>query len=283
MTVTARVDLIALDIDGTVLTPDHRIAPSTVAAIAAARRRGVRIVLASSRGPVALAAIQEELDLRDEWFIGYQGALVGRRTDRGLDVLAEHPLDPVDAGDVEDRALALGLSVGRYIGGRWRVPAVTEAIRAEAALTGETPIPGTAGERNADDAPHKVLAIAGSTGEVPALEELARTLPSGVSGTFSHRTFLEVTAAGVDKASGLRPLLEHLGVPAERTGAVGDGFNDLGLFAAVGHPIAMGHAPDPVKAAAGWVTGTNSRDGVAHALARLGAAPAPAGSKVASR
>src|SRR3712207_4166269 len=55
------VDLVALAADGTVLTPDHGIAASTTAAVAAARRRGVRVVLASSRGPAALAAIQDEL------------------------------------------------------------------------------------------------------------------------------------------------------------------------------------------------------------------------------
>lgn len=269
------VDLVALDIDGTVLTPDHRIAPSTVAAVAEARRRGVEIVLASSRGPVALAPIQAELGLTDEWFIGYQGALVGRRRGADLDVLAEEPLDRRDARDVEDRALALGLSVGRYIGPRWRVPRITDAIRREAAITGETPLLSTAAERDADGRPHKLLVIAGDVDRIAALDRLARELPSGLSATFSHRTYLEITAAGVDKATGLRPLLEHLAVPRGRSAAVGDGLNDLALFAAVSRPIAMGHAPSDVIGAAGWVTRTNTDDGVAHALAHLGVAPPP--------
>jgi Cof subfamily protein (haloacid dehalogenase superfamily) len=269
------VDLVALDIDGTVLRPDHSIAPSTAAAVHAARRRGVRIVLASSRGPVALAAIQQELGLTHEWFIGYQGALVARRVDAGLEVLAEKPMDPADAGEVEERAVSLGLSVGRYAGLRWRVPQLTEAIRAEAAITGETPVVGTREQRDADGAPHKVLAIAGDVDRIPALDLLAREVPGGVEATFSHRTYLEVTATGVDKASGLRPLLAHLAIRPDRTAAVGDGLNDLTLFAAVASPIAMGHAPPAVLAAATWVTRTNTDDGVAHALARLGVAPSP--------
>jgi len=269
------VDLVALDIDGTVLTPDARIAPSTVAAVAAARLQGVRVVLASSRGPVALEAIQAELGLSDEWFIGYQGALVARRRGTGLEVLAETPLDSAAARQIEDRAVALGLSVGRYVGSRWHVPACTDAIRAEARLTGETPRLSTPEERDADAAPHKVLVIAGGVERIPALERLTRELPEGVSAAFSHPTYLEVTAAGVDKATGLRPLLEHLGIRAERTGAVGDGLNDLALFEAVAVPIAMGHAPPALKAAAVWISATNTQDGVAHALARLGVAVRP--------
>lgn len=267
------VALVALDIDGTVLTPEGRIAHSTRTAVHVARRNGVRVVLASSRGPVALEGIQRELGLADEWFIGYQGALVGRRVGGGLDVLAEQPLDPDVATEVEDRALRHGLSVGRYIGPRWRVPRLTAAIRVEATLTGETPLVSTPEDRAADGAPHKVLAIAAAEEEIPALESLADELPTTVTATFSHRSFLEVTAAGVDKAAGLRPLLRHLGIPTGRTAAVGDGPNDLALFAAVAHPIAMGQASPEVKAAARWVTSGNGRDGVAHAFARLGLLP----------
>ena len=41
--------LIALDADGTLLTSDGRILPSTVQAIAWARSRGVRVILATGR------------------------------------------------------------------------------------------------------------------------------------------------------------------------------------------------------------------------------------------
>jgi hydroxymethylpyrimidine pyrophosphatase-like HAD family hydrolase len=124
-------------------------------------------------------------------------------------------------------------------------------------------------ESDADAAPHKILVIAEPAG-IPELARLADDLPPGLSATFSHANYLEITAAGVDKASGLRPLIAHLGIPAERTAAVGDGLNDLALFGAVAQPIAMGHAPTQVKAAARWVTSSNDDGGVARALAWLG-------------
>ena len=45
----ARCDLIALDLDGTALLPDHTLAPETCRAIAAARVQGVRVVIATGR------------------------------------------------------------------------------------------------------------------------------------------------------------------------------------------------------------------------------------------
>jgi Cof subfamily protein (haloacid dehalogenase superfamily) len=277
------VRLVALDVDGTVLDERLQVADSTRAAVAEARERGVHVVLASSRGPEALAFVQEALGLRDEWFVGYQGALVARRKgdarddalDAALDVLAETRMALPVARAVEEAAVARGLSVGRYAGLRWRVPEVTDAIRREAATTGETPVPGAPDERDADGPPHKVLVIAPDDDRIADLHALADALPPEVTATFSHRTYLEVTAAGVDKASGLGPLLDALALDADATAAVGDGANDLALFRAVGCAIAMGQAADEVRAAASWVTGTVWDDGVARALAYLGVAPAP--------
>jgi len=270
------VSLVALDVDGTVLTPEGRIAPSTRAAVAEVRRRSVRVVLASSRGPVALERIQAELGLQHEWFVGFQGALVARRAEAGLEVLDQTRIDPAAAREVEALALAEGLSIGRYAGLGWRVPRLTDAIRREAAETGERPVLSTPEESDAGEAPHKLAAIA--DGNADALPRLAARLPAAVTATLSHPDFLEITAAGVDKGSGLRALLAALGIPAARTAAVGDGPNDLGMFAVVGHPVAMGQAPPEVLAAAGWVTTGNADDGVARALDHLGvlddAAPA---------
>jgi Cof subfamily protein (haloacid dehalogenase superfamily) len=268
----AAIELVALDIDGTVLTPEQGIASSTSSAIAQARERGVRLVLASSRGPAALEGIQAQLGLRGEWFVGYQGALVARWVGGKLEVLANTPLDVELANVIEDRAVAAGLSVGRYIGCRWRVPRMTEAIEREACITGDRPMLSGADDSDGDAAPHKVLVISGDDRGLEALRALAKSLPGEVTATFSHMNYLEITATGVDKAHGLRPVVAHLGIPRHRTAAIGDGLNDLALFAAVAYPIAMGQAVAQVQAAAQWVTGSNTDEGVARALAHLGLA-----------
>lgn len=267
---TGPIRLVALDIDGTVLLPDGSIAPSTVAAVTAARRAGVRVVLASSRGPVALERIADALHLRREWFVGYQGALVARERGKTLEVLHDTRIESAAAREVEDRAVASRLSVGRYVGSRWLVRELTDAIRHEATTTGERPTLSTPEEADADAPPHKLMVVADGEAHPCALEELAGALPDTVTATLSHPSCLEVTAAGVDKGSGIRPLAERLGIPVEAIAAVGDGRNDIGLFGSVGHPVAMGQSAPEVRAAASWVTSSVTEDGVARALHHLG-------------
>lgn len=73
----------------------------------------------------------------------------------------------------------------------------------------------------------------------------------------------------MSKGSGLQALAARYGVPRARILAIGDGRNDLPLFAASGYAIAMGNADAQVRARADLVAPTNDDDGVAWALERL--------------
>ena len=61
----------------------------------------------------------------------------------------------------------------------------------------------------------------------------------------------------------------HLGIAMEQTAAIGDGGNDPAMFHRAGLSIAMGQAPEEVRAQAQVVTGTNLEDGVAQAIDRF--------------
>ena len=188
-------------------------------------------------------------------------------------MLSELRIDPAAAREAEDRALAAGLSIGRYVGPRLRARELTPALRHEAAATGEHLVLSTPDEAEDDDPPHKLMVIADGEAQLAALVGLLDALPATVTATMSHPGFLEITARGVDKASGIAPLAARLDLPLDAIAAVGDGPNDLGLFAAVGHPIAMGQARAEVRAAASWVTTAVTDDGVARALTHLGVVP----------
>lgn len=56
--------LLALDMDGTLLTTDKKVSKNTEAAIKAAEEKGVKIVLASGRPLDGLNRYLEELDLK---------------------------------------------------------------------------------------------------------------------------------------------------------------------------------------------------------------------------
>src|SRR6185295_18126065 len=70
-----RYSVLALDLDGTLLTDDLRITGRTHAAIRRARERGVAVVLASARPPRSMRRYHRELEL-DTPLVAYNGALV---------------------------------------------------------------------------------------------------------------------------------------------------------------------------------------------------------------
>jgi hydroxymethylpyrimidine pyrophosphatase-like HAD family hydrolase len=80
---------------------------------------------------------------------------------------------------------------------------------------------------------------------------------------------VEVSAAGVTKATGLAWVADKLGVPASDAVAFGDMPNDLPMLAWAGRGVAMANAHPWVLAAADEVTLANDEDGVAHYLDRL--------------
>ena len=84
----------------------------------------------------------------------------------------------------------------------------------------------------------------------------------------SESYFLELTALGVTKSSGLERLLAHLGESREALMACGDGLNDLDMLSYAGLGVAMANAYAQTKAVAKAVTGSNDQDGVAQAVYR---------------
>ena len=77
---------------------------------------------------------------------------------------------------------------------------------------------------------------------------------------------LELTATGVDKGVGLTKLCEALGIPVSASIAVGDADNDLSVLRAAGLAVAMGNALDSVKAISDVTVADCDHDGCAEAI-----------------
>ncbi|MGL5828753.1 MAG: HAD family hydrolase, partial [Angustibacter sp.] len=101
------------------------------------------------------------------------------------------------------------------------------------------------------------------------LEVSAELGLTGASYAVGWSAWLDISPLGVDKAYGLASLADRLGYKAQDVLAIGDGRNDLSMFAWAGQSIAMGQAEDEVKAAADEVCGTVEQDGLAEILERL--------------
>jgi Cof subfamily protein (haloacid dehalogenase superfamily) len=270
MKYTRRARLLALDVDGTLLTDELQITAATRAAVRQVISHGVQVVLASARGPKALHSIIAELKIAG-LAICYSGALTCRLNPDPrvpAEVVNEQRMSLSSAHLVLSNALELGISVGWFTGDLWYIPGWDPALHHEGMITGVTPIVAP-DFMHFKEAPHKLQAIVGELALVPRLYALASVLPRDCVGQFSYETYLEIIHQGVDKATALLTLGEQLGIAPSEMVAIGDMENDIAMLRMSALGIAMGNAPINVQVEADWLTDTNNRDGVAAAIERL--------------
>lgn len=260
--------LFALDLDGTLLSSDHQVSIATQAAVAHVRRRGAEVLLASSRGPRAMEPTLRSLQLTDPAaFVASQGAITGSyAAEGGLRVIDRQPMPADLAKDLVKRATAAGIAVNWFTGPHWYVSFINHTIEQEAHIMHDTPRVRDLLAENSS--PDKLLLIAPSA-DVTPLEMLAADLPRGLAAQISNPNYLEVTRSDVDKASAVKKFCQTRGIRAAEVVAIGDGPNDLGLFAFAGISIAPANARPQVLQAASFLTRSNDDDGVAYALTTL--------------
>ncbi|XVE97615.1 hypothetical protein REPUB_Repub03eG0034100 [Reevesia pubescens] len=79
---------------------------------------------------------------------------------------------------------------------------------------------------------------------------------------------LEIIPFGTSKGSGVKMLLDHLGVSAKEIMAIGDGENDVEMLELASLGIALSNGSEKTKAVADVIGVSNDEDGVADAIYR---------------
>lgn len=264
----ARVRLVATDLDGTLLRTDGTVSPRTRAALAGIRRAGIVLVLVTARPPRFLRRLAEAEGLAG-LAICCNGALV-YDLDRG-EIVRHRPLGAEAAG-----RLVAGLREAAP-GGCFAVEAGERYgwEPAYAALAGALVEPGgVAGDALAlcRESVTKLIVRHPALAAEALLPLVRRIAGDAAYATHSGAPFVEVAAAGVQKAAALAALCADLGVAAGETIAFGDMPNDLPLLRWAGYAVAVANAHPEVLRAADEVTLANGEDGVAVVLERLLAA-----------
>jgi len=267
---THRPRLVAIDVDHTLLRSDRTLAQETVAAAQVARAAGIQLTLASSRPPGGMWQYLQALGIvAPSAFVGFQGALVASfDADGRPSVIATTPIELAVAGQVAEAARSLGVATSWYTPTGWFVDEVTDEIAHEGSIVGMAP--QLVADFDGLEAPVKILFIARHPEEIEALR---RVMPASVTAETSNAAYLEITARGVDKATGVEVIAGGLDVPFSEVVAIGDGRNDLGLFRRVGTSVAPANADPSVLAEADYIAPSNDADGVAATLRWLAGLP----------
>jgi len=268
--------MVVADIDGTLLTSDRRITPGVAAAVRAAQARGVRVCLATGRIWLSAEPYVRRLGA-DPPAILYNGGLVYDFATGA--VLRRVPLDAAQARAALEILRGIPeVQPHLYVDDRVftsRANELTERYRRKDGLPVEE-----VGDLVAflSREPMKILIIGARADLERAAAQLAR-LPLPIHTVFSEETYLEVLPPGSSKGAALAFVAERLGIPLGDVIAVGDNLNDLEMLQAAGLGVAMGNAPEALRARASYVAPANDQEGLRAVIERFvlgGAQGAPA-------
>lgn len=262
------IELVATDIDGTLLNSRGEVSPRNRAALDAAAEAGLLVAFVTGRPPRWLDDLIEATG-HTGVAVGANGAVIWDMARE--EMISSHCLDP---DDLRDLAQSL----------REAFPRVAFAIEfglsfaAEPSYVHDWEISPRFDRRGVRIPPPRI----GSLDEIvdqPAVKLLVKdrtvdpdtflaeaTKVIGERATLTHSSsfgLLELSAPGITKATGLADLTRRLGVTAEQVAAIGDMPNDLPMLEWAGTSYAVGNAHPEVKAAADQVTVTNDEDAVA--------------------
>ncbi|WP_285803887.1 Cof-type HAD-IIB family hydrolase [Alkalicoccobacillus plakortidis] len=258
--------LIALDLDGTLLTDDKKISSRSKQAIAQAKAEGHLVAISTGRPVRASIQYYRELGLNTP-MVNFNGAFV-HHPDVSAFGSYHTPLDLKTAKAVIETCEAFQVSNimvevidDFYL--RYKDELFVEAFTA-----GRNPIDYGNLLTLLKDSPTSVL-IHPQENQSDSLRNLlqeshAEVIEQRVWG--APWSIIEIIRAGVNKAVGLKRIADYYGIPKDRIIAFGDEDNDLEMLEYAGAGVAMGNAIPSLKTTANFVTGTNEEDGIADYL-----------------
>lgn len=257
--------LLALDLDGTLLTSNKKITPRTKILIQQLAEQGTIIALASGRTMSGIRGVINELsvDSKNLYIIACNGAQIWSESAQqfianqllpandihlfrqwchavGIACYAQHAQELI----VEDNQ-GIPVRAGQY--SRLSIKRTLDVLLLNA------PVP-------------KMMFIE----DAVILDSLIQVIPERLSGKYqcvrSEPNYYEIMVKGVNKGEACRVLAQHLSMPFDTVLAMGNERNDCEMLRFAGKGIAMGNADDIVRQCADYITTSNDEEGVANAL-----------------
>ncbi|WP_432719647.1 Cof-type HAD-IIB family hydrolase [Jeongeupia wiesaeckerbachi] len=229
--------VIASDLDGTLLDGDHTASAFTAQTLQTLQARGIPLIIATGRHYCDVRGIRAALGIRAH-LITSNGA---RIHDPDNQLMYARNIAPAIVREMMQPEFSEGASVNLYLDEEWLIGAPNERLMDMHKDSGFTyrvdDLPKHSGEGVA-----KVLYIAEPAHLAKIEARLYERFGHGLYITYSLPDCLEIMAPTVSKGHALQVVLDSLQLPMAHCVAFGDGLNDLDMLGTAGHPFMMANA-----------------------------------------
>lgn len=259
-----------VDVDGTLIKSDHTVSKPTKQTIQQLIDKKVLVVLVSARPLGGIIPISKSIGTLDLPIASLNGGYIVLNNE----VIFESHIDLSIVSGLHEQLMSYGVTLLYYqqeecfaevmnmhVEKEQKVTKVPVVIQPFAETLKQWEIKKTG--------PNKILIVSTPA----AVQKMQKTLLSQYGDQLnicsSKPSYLEIMNSAASKTNAIKFLLNKYGLKREEIIVIGDNFNDKEMIEFGGMGVAMGNAPDEVKAAANFVTDTNNNDGVHKALVKF--------------
>jgi len=259
--------LLVVDIDGTLIGKDGHVSAEDREALAKVRRAGIGVSLSTGRAAQGCLPIIDRLAL-DGYHVFFDGALVSNFSE---EVYAE-PIDSEVVKEAIEFTRQNDIYLELYSASRFFVERENWATEIHHQFFNLEPVVVDFSGIWERERIIKGGVVTASPEEAAKAKNFRlkfnRSLHFSLarSPAYPGVDFFNIVDLGVSKGKALAALASHLGISTAEVMAIGDGTNDIPLFSSAGLAVAMGNAPDEVKAAAHYITLDVDHSGLAAAV-----------------
>ena len=272
MTKPHRYKLLLTDVDGTLIRKDGSISEENLAALRVAHEAGVHISICTGRSMLSSAKQVQALGF-DGFHAFYDGGFICHGTSG--EVLHAGAIPPalvrklVNFADEHDFYVEFSTGRHSYASRPCPIPEIKSvAFNAEHAT-------GSLADIENGGPIVQGLLVSTTEEDKRTVEELAvKLVPDlqllhGPSFLTPGLNLAVALAGGTSKGGAITHFCTYHGLTQDEVMAIGDWHNDISMLKEAGLGVAMGQAPDEVKAAADYVTASIDEDGLAEAIKKF--------------
>lgn len=262
--------LVAIDLDGTLVTDNKELTSKTVETIKKASEKGVKIMISSGRAFYRLEKFIDELGLRKEnqCTSCFNGGMIVENITKKM--LYSKSLEAEEVKELIQLGKTLELPIMIYTKDVHCVEKIPDVVQKNIKnLKGMNLKKVCFDEMNFNEEAnyiYKVCFIDKPEKIIEKRKEIPKEFFKKYEITSSVPEYLEIVKKGITKSEAIKFIMKLYDIKQEEVMAIGDGENDIEMLSFAGLGIAMENAKDDVKKFADDVTTSNNDDGVANAI-----------------